>query len=162
VKCNKCERIVTYNKRGVLSLKSPKGGTMKKAGLAGLAFFVAASLVAAGRSHESNGKTFTGVIMDSQCAMMGSHEKMEKMHAKMFDNKSSSSLTGPEARKCTLACVKMGGQFVLYNKAAKATYKLDDQEKPREFAGEKVKVTGTYDPSTMTIHVAEIRKAAVL
>jgi hypothetical protein len=103
-------------------------------------------------------KTFTGVIMDSQCAMMGSHEKMEKMHPKMF-TKANSSLTGREARKCTLACVKMGGKFVLYNKATKTTYKLDDQEKPREFAGERVKVAGTYDPSTITTHVESIHKA---
>lgn len=137
---------------------------MKKLRLAILAFVTAASLSFAAPkwSLHKNGKdkTFTGEIMDSQCAMMGSHEKMEGMHSDMF-KKPSPALTGPEARKCTLACVKMGGKFVLYNKATKTTYKLDDQAKPRQFAAEKVKVTGTYDPSTMTIHVASIRKAAL-
>ena len=137
---------------------------MKKIGLAVLAFITAASLSFAAPKlslHKSGkDKTFTGIIMDSECAMMGNHEKMEKMHSDMFP-KSSTALTGAEALKCTLLCVKMGGQFVLYNKATKTTYKLDDQEKPREFAAEKVKVTGTYDPSTMTIHVVSIRKAVL-
>lgn len=127
---------------------------MKRLGLAVLGLLTAASLSFAAP------RTFKGVIMDSQCAMMGSHEKMEKMHPKMFA-KASSALTGPEARKCTLACVKMGGKFVLYNPKTKRTYQLSDQEKPREFAGEKVKVAGTYDPSTMTIHVQSIRKAVL-
>jgi Protein of unknown function (DUF5818) len=137
---------------------------MKKLGLAVIVLVSAASLSLAvpKLSLHKNGKdkTFSGVIMDSQCAMMGSHEKMEKMHSDMF-KKPSAALTGPEARKCTLACVKQGGQFVLYNKATKTTYKLDDQEKPREFAGERVKVSGTYDASTMTIHVESIRKAVI-
>ena len=50
----------------------------------------------------------------------------------------------------------MGGKFVLYDAAKKATYMLDDQEKPNDFAGQKVKVTGTYDKATKTIHVEKI------
>ncbi len=92
------------------------------------------------------GKTFTGEIMDSQCAMTGSHAQMEKMHNMPDDSKA-----------CTLECVKMGGKFVLYNAATKTTYQLDDQDKPREFAGQKVKVTGSYDKATMTIHVESIQ-----
>lgn len=141
---------------------------MKKIGLAVLAFVTAASLsfAAPKLSLHKNGKdkTFTGMIMDSQCAIMGSHEKMEEMHQDKLQAmgvKASNDLTGKAARACTLMCVKQGGQFVLYNKATKTTYKLDDQEKPREFAAEKVKVTGTYDPSTMTIHVVSIRKAVL-
>jgi hypothetical protein len=53
----------------------------------------------------------------------------------------------------------MGGKFVLYDAATKATYMLDDQEKPKEFAGQKVKVTGTYDKATKTIHVESIEAA---
>ncbi len=93
-------------------------------------------------------RTFTGEIMDSPCAAMGSHDQMLKKE-------------GPkDAKECTLACVKMGGKFVLYDAAKKATYQLDDQEKPREFAGQKVKVTGTYNKATQTIHVENIAPAS--
>ncbi len=54
----------------------------------------------------------------------------------------------------------MGGKFVLYDSAKKATYQLDDQEKPKEFARQKVKVTGTYDKTTKTIHVENIEPAS--
>jgi Protein of unknown function (DUF5818) len=131
---------------------------MEKVSLTALALMVLCGLSFAAPQGGKQ-KAFTGVIMDGQCAMMGSHEKMEKMHPKMFA-KSSSALTGPEARKCTLACVKMGGKFVLYNPKTKRTYQLPDQEKPREFAGEKVKVTGTYDKATKTIHVERIEAAS--
>jgi hypothetical protein len=47
---------------------------------------------------------------------------------------------------------------VLYNAATKTTYDLDDQTKPKEFSGEKVRVTGTMDAATKTIHVADIKK----
>ncbi len=53
-----------------------------------------------------------------------------------------------------------GGKFVLYDSAKKATYQLDDQEKPKEFARQKVKVTGTYDKTTKTIHVENIEPAS--
>jgi len=114
---------------------------MKKFAFGLAAFLVTTSLaVAAPRA-----KTYTGEIMDSQCAMNGTHAQLEKMHNMPDDSKA-----------CTLECVKMGGKFVLYNAATKATYQLDDQEKPRELAGQKVKVTGTYDKATKTIHIESI------
>lgn len=93
-------------------------------------------------------KAYQGEIMDSQCAMNGSHAQMEKMHNMPDDSKA-----------CTLACVKMGGKFVLYDAVKKATYQLDDQEKPLGFAGQKVKVAGTYDKASKTIHVEKIEAA---
>jgi len=126
---------------------------MKKLGLAVLAFLaiVSLSFAAPKLSRHKGGKpkTFTGEIMDSQCAMMGSHEKMEKMKGMPDDSK-----------MCTLKCVEMGGKFVLYDAATKTTYQLDDQEKPKEFAGQKVKVTGTYDKATKTLHVESIEAAS--
>jgi hypothetical protein len=96
---------------------------------------------------KARGRAFFGEIMDSPCAKMGNHDAGFKM-------------TGTSTPKdCTLACVKAGGKFVLYNAAKKATYELDNQEEPRQFAGEKVKVTGTYDAATKTIHVEKIEAA---
>jgi starvation-inducible outer membrane lipoprotein len=96
----------------------------------------------AGAAHN-----FSGEIMDSMCAGMGGHEQMIQ------------SGKVKNARECTLECVKMGAKFVLYNPATKTTYQLDDQKKPEQFAGEKVTVAGTLDPSTNTIHVENIMAA---
>jgi hypothetical protein len=93
-------------------------------------------------------KTYSGEIMDSQCAKTGSHEEMMTKHAIKTE------------KACTLGCVKNGGKFVLYNPASKKTYQLDDQTKPEQFAGEKVKVMGKYDSSTKTIHVTDIKSAS--
>jgi type 1 fimbria pilin len=93
-------------------------------------------------------KTFSGEIMDSACAKAGSHEGMMKKAGLKT------------AKECTEACVKNGSKYVLFNKASKKIYELDDQTKPQEFAGDKVKVKGTLDTATNTIHVADIQAAA--
>ena len=93
---------------------------------------------------KSASRTFSGEIMDSACANMGNHDagyKMTNTHT---------------PKDCTLDCVKAGSKFVLYNSASKTVYQLDDQQKPRDFAGQKVKVVGTYDTGTKKIHVEKI------
>ncbi|MGH9534364.1 MAG: DUF5818 domain-containing protein [Terriglobales bacterium] len=102
---------------------------------------LALAFAAAPRPHP---RSFTGQIMDSQCAAMGNHNAGYKM-------------TGTHTpRECTLACVRAGGHFVLYNTRSKITYKLDNQKAPRAFAGEQVTVIGTLRPGAHTIHVEEI------
>ncbi len=103
------------------------------------------AFAAAPRPHP---RTFTGQIMDSQCASMGNHDAGYKM-------------TGTHTPKdCTLACVKAGGHFVLYNSQSKTIYKLDNQKAPRAFAGEAVKVIGTLQPGTHNLHVEKIEPAS--
>jgi hypothetical protein len=51
----------------------------------------------------------------------------------------------------------MGGKYVLFNAVEKAVYQLDDQKWPEQFAGMKVKIMGTYDKDTDTIHVSDIQ-----
>ncbi|HLJ23957.1 MAG TPA: hypothetical protein VKT71_07585 [Candidatus Acidoferrales bacterium] len=92
--------------------------------------------------------TFSGEIMDSQCAKVGSHETMMKKH----DIKTE--------KECTNGCVKGGGKYVLFDASTKTIYQLDDQTKPAQFAGEKVKVSGTYDKATKTIHIADIKSSS--
>ncbi len=90
-------------------------------------------------------KTYTGEVMDSACAKMGNHDAGYKM-------------TGTNTPKdCTLACVKSGSKLVLYDPTTKTTYQLDDQEKAKELAGQNVKVEGTLNKSTKTIHVDNIQ-----
>ena len=103
---------------------------------------------------KSKSKTFTGEIMDSQCAAMGSHAEMMKKEG-MGDKDPND----PMAKKmCTENCVKMGGKYVLFNPADKSVYELDDQTKPATFAGQKVRVKGTLEGKT--IHLQSISKAS--
>ena len=88
--------------------------------------------------------TFNGEIMDEACAKDGGHAAMFK---KMGTN---------DPKACTEACIKGGSKYVLFE-SGKTFYKLDDQKKPAEFAGQKVQVTGTLDKASKTIHVSEIK-----
>ncbi|PYU28254.1 MAG: hypothetical protein DMG32_03265 [Acidobacteria bacterium] len=119
-----------------------------------IAMGLVVSLVMLGGSSFAAQKqqTITGEVMDSSCAKMGSHEMMEKEHGM------SSSPASDKA--CALACVKAGAKLVLYDASTKTVYELDDQKKAEQFAGEKVKLTGTIDKANNTIHVAKIAKAS--
>ncbi len=101
-------------------------------------------------------QTFTGEVMDSQCAKNASHAMMLKKEG-MGDKDPNDPMV---KKMCTQNCVKMGGKYVLYNAAKKTVYELDDQQKPAELAGQNVKVTGTYDKATNTIHVTSIQSAS--
>jgi Protein of unknown function (DUF5818) len=48
-----------------------------------------------------------------------------------------------------------GGKLVLKDMAG-TTYQLDDQQKAKKFAGKEVKVVGSLDTSSNTIHVENI------
>jgi hypothetical protein len=97
-------------------------------------------LVAASLSAAAQGKqTFTGVITDDMCPA-GTHADMRM---------------GPTDAECTKACVALhGAAYVLWD--GKQAYALSDQKTPESFAAQKVRVTGTLDPKTRTIHVTSI------
>ena len=62
-----------------------------------------------------------------------------------------------DEESCTQHCVKdMGGSYVLVVK--KDVYKLDDQVKAEQFAGKKVKINGTLDADTHTVHVFDMEE----
>jgi hypothetical protein len=116
---------------------------MKKLGLIVVMLMIAAT-VSFGKKAD---KTYAGEIMDSQCSKMGNHDAGYK-------------LTGTNTPKdCALACVKAGGKFILYDATAKTAYELDDQDRAKDLAGQKVKVEGTLNSSTKTIHVDKIQAA---
>jgi len=50
----------------------------------------------------------------------------------------------------------MGGSYVLVVK--KEVYKLDDQVKAEQFAGKKVKLNGSLDADTHTLHVFDMEE----
>ena len=93
-------------------------------------------------------RTFTGEIWDSVNAQRNSREQMMK----------ENGLTTP--LQCTLFAVHYmtpPAKYVLYDAATKKIYQLDDQDRVQPYAAEKVKVTGTYDEATHTIHVTDIQ-----
>ena len=101
---------------------------------------------------EEKTRTFTGEIADSQCSM--NVHSLTRSHTEMMKNKNM----GGTATNCTNYCVKyLGGDLVLAN--GDSVYHLDDQEKPVAFTGLKVKVTGTLNAKTKTIHVVDIKAA---
>ena len=88
-------------------------------------------------------KTIVGYIGDSQCGL-------------------EHPMGMGDAKACTLKCVDGGGKFILADRAHKTVYSLDKdaQEKAREFAGQKVKVTGHVDAKAKAIHVTKIEAAS--
>jgi hypothetical protein len=118
---------------------------MKKLGILGI---VGAGVFAFSMSAMAADQTFNGEIMDSACAKAGNHDAMINS-GKMKD-----------AKSCTVGCVKGGASYVLYDSVNKTVYQLDGQTKPADFAGDKVKVMGTLDKTTKTIHVTDVKAAS--
>src|SRR6266496_3541825 len=81
-------------------------------------------------------QSFTGIITDSMC---GNDHAMMKVT--------------PES-KCVVECVKSGSKYALYD--GKTAYVLSDQKTPEQFAGQKVKVTGTLFEKTKILQVESI------
>jgi len=52
--------------------------------------------------------------------------------------------------------VKTKGGYMLQDESSKSSFMLDDQAQAKKFSGKNVKVTGTLDNSTNTIHVSNI------
>jgi len=96
---------------------------------------IAGALLAAAAGPQ----TFTGVITDSMCG---------KDHSAMGVKPDS---------KCVLECVKAGAKYALYD--GKTVYALSDQKTPEKFAGQKVKITGTYNEATKILKVDSMAAA---
>ena len=110
---------------------------------------LALSFAAYAADEES--KTFHGQITDSQCAL--NVHSLTQSHQEMMKLKSGDA--GHTPASCAQYCiVHLGGKFVLASKSH--VYHLDNQDLPRGFVGEKVKVHGVLDPKTEIIHVADI------
>src|SRR5215471_16390145 len=121
-----------------------------------IAIVAAASVMLFGAGFAlAKDQTFTGEVMDSQCAKNGSHEMMLKKEG-MGDKDPNDPMV---KKMCTQNCVKMGGKYVLFDPASKTIYELDEQTKAEQFAGQNVKVTGTIDKANKTIHVTDIKPA---
>ena len=56
--------------------------------------------------------------------------------------------------------ITKAGEKMVLKESAQVSYDLDDQEKAKSFEGKDVKVVGTLDASTNTIHVSDIQPAS--
>jgi hypothetical protein len=91
-------------------------------------------------------RTFRGEIADNQCAL--NIHSLTHSHQEMLKSKSM----GGDSASCAQYCVRyLGGSFVLSSK--KEVYRLDYQGNAEKFAGKRVKISGTLDGKTKTIHV---------
>jgi hypothetical protein len=66
--------------------------------------------------------------------------------------------TNPQqsARSFEGKIAKSGDQLVLQETSTQTAYKLDDQDKAKQFEGKNVKVMATVEASTNTLHVVDI------
>ena len=88
------------------------------------------------KAKTSEPKTVTGYISDSSCGLQ--------------------HMAGMNEKDCTVMCAK-NGKFVLADRDHKVVYQLDSvgQEKAREFAGQKVKITGRVSGKTIRVTAIE-------
>ena len=99
-------------------------------------------LALAGMSAGQGGRTFTGVITDTECSTA------DHSHMRM----------GPTDAECVTACIsEHGGTYVLFD--GKNVYALSNQKTPEKFAARKVTITGTLDATGKAIQVDSIRLA---
>jgi hypothetical protein len=66
----------------------------------------------------------------------------------------------PQPKTFTGTIVRNGDNFVLSDAGTKTSYVLDDARKASQFEGKKVKVRGTVDVASNTIHVETIEEVA--
>jgi hypothetical protein len=65
---------------------------------------------------------------------------------------------GPTDAECSAACIsEHGAAYILFD--GDGSYQLSDQKAAEKFVARKVKVTGTLDGKTRTIHVESIAAA---
>ena len=100
-----------------------------------VALLLGASLSFAG-TVKAGTKTFAGNISDSMCGL-------------------KHMMPGKNDKECTVECIKAGSKYVLADLASGKVYQLSEQKKPEEFAGQKVKVTGTLKGDTISVTAIE-------
>ena len=97
---------------------------------------------AAPAAHSASARVFFGYISESDCG---------PDHAVML----ATGEMGSTARECVVKCVRPGAAFGFVDSERKSFYQLDDQEKPRPFAGRRVRLTGRLEGDTLFVQTIE-------
>jgi hypothetical protein len=103
---------------------------MKRMFLSIVGVLLAASFSLAAPGKDAS-KTYVGNIGDSMCG-------------------AKHMMPGETDKDCTLGCIKEGSKYILIDPSGKI-YQLSDQKTPEQFAGGKVKVTGTLSGDTIVV-----------
>ena len=101
-----------------------------------LGALLAVALLLSGRS--SGDAAFVGYITDTECG---------PDHAPMI----ARGGMGANDRECTYRCVAKGATFGFVDSGRKRFFQLDDQDAPRPFAGQKVRIEGILDGDTIRV-----------
>lgn len=72
----------------------------------------------------------------------------------------SSSDSMPQSQSFTGTIVKGSDGYMLQDDTNKTSYKLDDAKQAKKFAGKNVKVSGTLDSTSNTIHVINVQASS--
>jgi hypothetical protein len=91
---------------------------------------------------------FYGEISDTQCAM--NVHSLSRSHEEMVKK----GTLGHDAASCARTCVRRGGEWVL--RSGDVVYRLKNQSGVDQFAGDKVRITGSLDPKSKAIDNAHI------
>jgi hypothetical protein len=83
-------------------------------------------------------QVFVGFLTDTECG---------PNHAPMR----AKGDMGANDKECTLKCVEKGATFGFVDAERKHFFQLDDQQKARPFAGEKVRVTGRIEGDSILV-----------
>ena len=91
---------------------------------------VASSIAKSSNNHTAP-DTIVGYISDKYCA------------------KDTAKVESEAHKNCAVSCVKKGSDVVLVSNGK--VYQLDQQDKAKEFAGDKVKVTGSLSGDSISV-----------
>lgn len=69
---------------------------------------------------------------------------------------SQDNMQQDDSKDFTGTIMKQGNKLVLRDASANVNYKVDDEDKVKDYVGKQVKITGTLDTSTNVIHVDSI------
>lgn len=94
-----------------------------------------------GQSSPATPQTIVGEVTDTICAPSKSHSGIMAKMPNM----------GHDASSCAKECAKIGAKYVLLDNQTGRVYQVDDQAKIAQFAGQRVKVTGTLTASGIKI-----------
>jgi len=94
-----------------------------------------------GQSSQTTPQTIVGEVTDTMCAPSKSHLGMIAKMPNM----------GHDAPNCARECARIGAKYVLLDNDTGRVYQVDDQAKIAQFAGHRVKVTGTLTASGIKV-----------
>jgi|SRR5271166_2381807 len=126
--------------------------------MATMALAMALSAVSFAQQDQSAQPSTQQPSSDTQNGQPTSTDQQDSQQPSSPSTSQDASSTQPHGSSFQGKVVKASGKYVL--KTSDMSYQLDDQDKAKQFVGQQVKVTGSLDSSTSTIHVSDISPAS--